>query len=155
MEKNFWNAKKSGFVKVLLKVPEGDKVIKFSDYESFYRVFTPQRVEILALLAKEKVKSINELSKVLNRDTKNVRNDIGVLEASGLISLRKHLNRKVPELVAQEMTVSINFKDISPISSKRRISRERLDFGIQMVRQKYLPINPIVSPDIDQVERCK
>ncbi|MEO2065734.1 MAG: hypothetical protein ABGX17_04445 [Desulfurobacteriaceae bacterium] len=155
MEKNFWNAKKSGFVKVLLKTPEGDKVIRFSDYESFYRVFTPQRVEILTLLAKEKVRSINELSKVLNRDTKNIRNDIGVLEASGLIRLRKHLNRKVPELVAQEMTVSINFKNISPISSKRRISRERLDFGIQMVRQKYLPVSPIVSPDIDQVERCK
>ena len=108
MENNFWNAKKSGFIKVFLKTPEGNKVIRFSDYESFYRVFSPQRVEILALLAKEKVKSINELSKILNRDTKNVRNDIGVLEAAGLIRLRKHLNRKIPELIAQEITVSIN-----------------------------------------------
>jgi len=153
MGKNFWSAKKVGFIKILLKTPDGNKVIRFSDYESFYRVFTPQRVEILTLLAKEKVKSINELSKILNRDTKNVRNDIGILEASGLIRLRKHLNRKVPELVAQEMTVSINFKDISPISSKRKISRERLDFGIQMVRQKYLPVSLVKTPDIDQVER--
>lgn len=155
MEKNFWNAKKSGFVKVFLKTPEGDKVIKFSDYESFYKVFTPQRVEILSLLAKEKVKSINELSKVLNRDTRNVRNDIGVLEASGLIRLKKHLNRKVPELVANEMRVSINFEDISPISSKRKLSREKLEFGIQMVRQKYLPVNPPVDSNVNRLERCK
>jgi len=155
MENNFWNTKKSGFIKVFLKTPEGNKVIRFSDYESFYRVFSPQRVEILALLAKEKVKSINELSKILNRDTKNVRNDIGVLEAAGLIRLRKHLNRKIPELIAQEITVSINVKDISPFSSRRKISRDRLDFGIQMLRQKYLPINPIVSPDISKVERYK
>jgi predicted transcriptional regulator len=154
MKKDFWNAKKVGFVKVSLKTPEGDKVIRFSDYESFYKVFTPQRVEILTLLAKEKVKSINELSKILNRDSKNVRNDIGILEATGLIRLKKHLNRKIPELVANEMTISINFKEISPLSRKRKISRERLEYGMQMVRQKYLPINPIKSPDVDQVERC-
>ena len=147
-----WDARKVGFVKVLLKTQEGNKVIKFSDYESFYKVFSPRRVEILALLAKEKVRSINELSKILNRDTKNVRDDIGILETSGLIRLKKRLNRKVPELVAQEMTVSVNFSEVSPISKRRRLSKERLDFGIRMIRQKYLPINPIAGSKIDQIK---
>ena len=154
MKNDFWNAEKDRFIKVILKTPEGDKVIKFSDYESFYRVFTPQRMEILVLLANEKVNSINELSKILNRDTKNVRNDIGILETTGLIRIREHLNRKIPELIADSMTVSIEFKNIRPISRKRRVSREKLEFGTQMLRQKYLPVSPVVDPETRQIERC-
>ncbi|WP_022846794.1 transcriptional regulator [Desulfurobacterium sp. TC5-1] len=154
MEKNFWNVGKDRFIKVVLKTPEGNRVIKFSDYESFHKVFSPQRMEILVLLANEKVKSINELSKILNRDAKNVRNDIGILESTGLIRLKNHLNRKIPELVAGSMTVSIEFKNICPISRKRKISKERLEYGTQMLRQKYLPISSIVSPEDKQIERC-
>ena len=155
MKKDFWNAKEIGFIKVSLKTPEGDKVINFSDYESFYKVFTPQRVEILTFLAKEKVKSINELSKILNRDSKNVRNDIGILEATGLIRLKKHLNRKIPELVANEMTVALNFKEISPFGKGREISKERLKYGMQVMKQKYMLNNPIKNSDASQMERAK
>jgi len=154
MKNDFWSTEKNRFIKVVLRTPEGNRVIKFSDYESFYKVFTPQRMEILVLLANEKVNSINELSKILSRDTKNVRNDISVLETTGLVRLKKHLNRKVPELIADGMTVSIEFKNIRPISRKRRVSKERLEYGTQMLRQKYLPINPIVGPENKQIERC-
>ena len=146
------NVERKGFVEVVLKTKEGEKVVRFSDYESFYKVFSPQRVEILALLAKEKVRSINDLSKILNRDTKNVRLDVGVLEATGLIKVRNYLNRKIPELVAQEMVVSVNFGKILPVSRKRKLSKERLEFGVQMLRQKYLS-NPIKVPDANPVER--
>jgi len=117
-DKNFWNPD-FDFVKVVLKTSDGEKVINFSDYESFYKVFTPQRVEILTVLAKQNIKSVNNLIKIVGRDSKTVRNDLSVLEATGLIRFKREKNRKIPEPTFEKMTVSLDFEKIFPYTKGR------------------------------------
>jgi len=142
-----WNPEAKGFVEVVIETPEGEETIKFSNYESFHKTLTPQRMQILSFLAKEEVNSINELAKILNRDPKSVRNDIGVLETIGLVKLETYINRKVPKAITKKMKIFIDLKSLSPFSEKKELSRERVEFGLQMLRQKYLPIS-IKCPDV-------
>ncbi|SNR90633.1 HTH domain-containing protein [Desulfurobacterium atlanticum] len=61
----------------------------FNDYREFYRVFSPERIDILYFLRYKEGISISELAKGLNRNYKNVYNDVKILESFGFIKLEK------------------------------------------------------------------
>lgn len=71
-----------------------EEIISVSSYEILGRVFSPQKLEILALIPELKPKSIAGLAKSLKRDFKNVYTDVKFLADIGLIDLREEGARK-------------------------------------------------------------
>ena len=73
--------------------------------EEDYMLITPRRLELLDYLGDEPVSSINDLAEKLNRDVKNVYQDLKILERLGFISLRKEGRSIIPEQVVYEITI--------------------------------------------------
>ncbi|MFC1802342.1 hypothetical protein ACFL0D_00050 [Thermoproteota archaeon] len=70
-----------------------------------YKMLTPRRLELLDFLGLHPVSSINDLAEQLQRDVKNVYNDLKILEKLGFISLRQEGRRLVPELIVYEINI--------------------------------------------------
>ena len=76
------------------KIENGEKVEKkealyFESISALRNVLTTKRIELLKAIAKYKPKSIYELSKIVNRDLKNVNEDVKILSELGLLELEK------------------------------------------------------------------
>ena len=70
------------------------KYLIFDNYREFYRIFSPERIEILFFIRYKEGISIAELARGLNRNYKNVYNDAKILEKAGVVKLERK-NRKV------------------------------------------------------------
>jgi len=68
-------------------------------------VITHRRVSLMEHLSKEKVRSIRDLADELNRDYKNVYDDVNVLFENGLLDLEKDGKRRVPTLNADNILI--------------------------------------------------
>lgn len=65
----------------------GEEVISVGSFEVLGKIFSAQRLEILAAIPSLKPKSIAELSRYIRRDFKNVYSDVKLLADLGLIEL--------------------------------------------------------------------
>lgn len=63
---------------------------------AFFEALTPKRAEILEMLSHEKFGSIQDLAQRMDRDYKNVYDDLKILERYGLIERRKKGRGYVP-----------------------------------------------------------
>ncbi|MEK7242392.1 MAG: ArsR family transcriptional regulator, partial [Planctomycetota bacterium] len=82
------------FVKTGKAVERGEKVKKevgvyFENAEAFGKALTPKRLELLRLIRKHQPKTMHALSRLAGRDTKNISQDLRLLENLGLVSIRK------------------------------------------------------------------
>ena len=73
---------------------KGMLIISFPDFETLGRVITGARLELLHAIRINKPKSIQELAKVVERDFKNVYQDVKLLAEYGLIELKETGPRK-------------------------------------------------------------
>lgn len=71
-----------------------EEVISVPNFEILGKIFSPQRLEILATVPILKPKSIAELGRLLKRDFKNVYSDVKFLADLGLLNLREEGARK-------------------------------------------------------------
>lgn len=71
-----------------------------------YGKLTPRRIELLDHLARSMAGSINELANQLERDVKNVYDDLHILEGLGFISLTEEGRRIVPTPIVYEITLT-------------------------------------------------
>ena len=83
------------FAKVFEKVKKEEKImpkrsVGFSDINSFRSFFSKKRMELLHAIKHKKPKSIYQLAKLLNREYKNVYDDVILLEELGLITKENH-----------------------------------------------------------------
>lgn len=87
---------------------KGMLVISFPDFESLGRVITGARLELLQAIRIHKPKSIQELAKVVERDFKNVYQDVKLLAEYGLIELKEFGPRKAskPEANFSELVLA-------------------------------------------------
>ena len=60
----------------------------FTSLEAARKILTPKRLELLRIIRRESPESLYRLARILGRDLKNVREDVRVLAAHGLLSLR-------------------------------------------------------------------
>ena len=79
------------FAEVFGKLKNEKKVVSkhgvgFSDVNSFRRVFSKKRLELLSVIKHQKPKSIYELAKITKREYKNVYDDVELLGEFGLIT---------------------------------------------------------------------
>ncbi|MBI5749683.1 MAG: MarR family transcriptional regulator [Nitrospinae bacterium] len=63
--------------------------IDATKYELFFRAFTDKRLEVLRVIKKEHSSSVYELANFLNRNLKNVSDDVHYLAGLGLIEFEK------------------------------------------------------------------
>ena len=62
---------------------------------------TPRRLELMDQISRHRVDSINELATTIDRDVKNVYNDLKTLESLGFVRLVKEGRRLVPDLLVR------------------------------------------------------
>ncbi len=67
-----------------------DKKLCFENIKEFRKAITPKRIELLHITKKMKPKSINELTRILERDIKSVSIDLHLLGKLGLIDLQRN-----------------------------------------------------------------
>jgi predicted transcriptional regulator len=102
---------------------EEDNSIEFDSFETFKRVMTLNKLQILMAIARMRPESINQLAKLVNRDYPHVLSDCKALETYGFIKLdeiggaRKQL---MPKLVFDYdfIRVKTNLEEILPISER-------------------------------------
>lgn len=91
--KSTWEALQD-FVKTCKAIERGEKVKKevgiyFEDTEAFRKALTPKRLELLRLIKKHHPKTLHTLSRLADRDIKNITQDVELLKSLGLVSTRK------------------------------------------------------------------
>jgi predicted transcriptional regulator len=72
----------------------GIAVISFPDFETLGKVITGARVQLLSVIRAKKPSSIHELARMVDRDFKNVYQDVKLLAQFGLIELKEQGPRK-------------------------------------------------------------
>lgn len=103
------------FAAVWKKFENKEKVDKhealyFESIDALRSVLTNKRIEILRTIKKQKPGSIYELAKILNRDLKNVSEDVKLLAELGFVTLEKvktDRKRTVPTVDYGEITMEI------------------------------------------------
>ena len=73
---------------------KGHTVLSFPSFETLGKVIAGARLELLSAIKNEKPQSIQELSRIVDRDFKNVYNDVKLLVEYGLIELKESGARK-------------------------------------------------------------
>lgn len=73
------------------KTVKKEKGVYFTSVEAFRKAVTPKRLALLRAIKTEKPSSVRQLSKITNRDIKNVSTDIRFLEQVGLVDIKKNI----------------------------------------------------------------
>lgn len=86
--------------------------VYFTSIEAARNLLTPSRLALLRAIRRHRPGSIYELAKLLNRDLKNVQEDLRLLEEYGLVRMtsgRRTGRRKVkvPEAPFEEITLKV------------------------------------------------
>jgi len=76
----------------------------FDDLEAF-RIFTEKRMQLLREIMRREVESIRQLAEELDRDVKNVWEDLCLLRRCGLIDFKEMGRRKVPILKKHRIVI--------------------------------------------------
>ncbi|SLM32906.1 conserved hypothetical protein [Desulfamplus magnetovallimortis] len=71
-----------------------DNGVYFTSIDAFRKAITPKRFELLQIIKKQNPASIRHLSTLINRDIKNVSDDVKFLEQVGLIDLKDSNDQK-------------------------------------------------------------
>ncbi len=73
---------------------EAIETICFDSVEDMQKFLSPERIRLLRMVHEKTPKSIYELAKMLDRDRKNVTEDVKMLEGVGLIERKAAKNGK-------------------------------------------------------------
>ncbi len=81
------------------KIMAGEKVSRenglyFKNLDVMRKVLTPKRLELMHAIKEKRPQSVYELSMLMNRDLKNVTQDLTYLEMLGLVELKKTKDKK-------------------------------------------------------------
>lgn len=76
-------------------------ILSFPSFETLGKVITGARLKLLAAIRKHKPSSIQELARRVDRDFKNVYQDVKLLAEYGLIELKENGARKASHPVAK------------------------------------------------------
>lgn len=83
-----------------------DTGVYFTSVEAFRKALTPKRMEVLHTIRTQKPSSIHVLSRMLNRDVKNISMDLKYLAQVGLVEKKRAKNEKT------DITPSVNYERI-------------------------------------------
>ena len=84
------------------------RAIYFSNLKEMRRILTERRLELLKTIKDRKPSSVYELARVLNRDLKNVLQDVSYLEELGIIAVSKIGDKKVPRFGYDRISLEVS-----------------------------------------------
>ena len=79
--------------------------IKEKDIDSLKKILTKERLKILIVLGREEFESISNLARYLNRNIKNVYQDLIILQKNGFIRLLRKGRNVTPRLLIDQITL--------------------------------------------------
>jgi len=79
--------------------------IKEGDINSLKKILTRERLKILMVLGREEFESISNLARYLNRNIKNVYQDLTILQEKGFIRLLRKGKNVTPRLLIDQITL--------------------------------------------------
>lgn len=102
---------------------ENNHSLEFDSFETFKRVLTINKLQILIAISRLRPASINQLAKLIDREYPHVLKDCNALESYGFISLEemgKARKQRTPKLVFDYDFIRIKskFEEILPISER-------------------------------------
>lgn len=86
-----------------------DILLDFDDPDCF-RIFTEKRIEMIREVMNEEFSSIRSLAESLDRDIKNVWNDLSLLNKFGLVEFEIAGRRKIPMVRKTKIIIKIGEK---------------------------------------------
>jgi predicted transcriptional regulator len=94
------------------RISQGKRVKKktalyFSNIKDLRKVLTEKRLELLKTVKDRKPSSIYELARMVDRDLKNVLQDVGYLHDIGMIDITETEDKKVPTVGYDVLTLEV------------------------------------------------
>ena len=89
------------------KAVKHKRAIYFASLKEMRRVLTERRLEILKTIRDRKPSSVYELAKMLDRDLKNVLQDLAYLEELGIVSVTETGVKKVPHFDYDRISIEV------------------------------------------------
>ena len=92
----------------------GDKVespptLSFASYDDLMTTLTPRVLDLIEAIRREQPASINETARVVDRDVKNVHNELSRLARLGTIFFEEDGQRKRPVVWFDELVINLPF----------------------------------------------
>jgi len=82
-------------------------IIEMSPNELIFSLFTPKRVQLINELIQNRHSSIRELAFSLNRDIKNVFDDLMLLQDADIVTMTRDGNRNVPTIKKKSLIIKL------------------------------------------------
>lgn len=89
------------------KPPRQKTAIYFSNLKEMRRALTEKRLELLKTVKDRKPSSVYELAKMVNRDLKNVLQDVAYLRELGIIDVIETDDKKIPSVRYDKISLEV------------------------------------------------
>ncbi|MDS0223625.1 transcriptional regulator [Haloarcula sp. S1AR25-5A] len=123
-----WESFKDDVLTTAAAVSEGDDpgpdTVSFSDPERIARILTGTRLELLKAVMEEEPESMRALSRLVDRNPKEVNEDVHLFEEYGIISLKQDGRAKRPVVPYDriEFAVTLELDDSSESGDDERLA---------------------------------
>jgi len=84
--------------------------LSFSSYDELMATLTPRVLDLIEAIRHEEPASINETARVVDRDVKNVHEELSQLAQLGIIFFEEDGQRKRPVVWFDELVISLPFE---------------------------------------------
>jgi predicted transcriptional regulator len=83
--------------------------LSFASYDDLMATLTPRVLDLIEAIRREEPASINETARVVDRDVKNVHEELGRLARLGVIFFEEEGQRKRPVVWFDELVINLPF----------------------------------------------
>ena len=83
--------------------------LSFTSYDDLMETLTPRVLELIEAIRQEEPSSINETARVVERDVKNVHEELGRLARLGIIFVEEEGQSKRPVVWFDELVINLPF----------------------------------------------
>jgi len=84
--------------------------ISFESYDELMETLTPRVLELIEAIRREEPSSINETARVVDRDVKNVHEELSRLAQLGIIYFEKNAQSKRPVVWFDDLVIELPFE---------------------------------------------
>jgi predicted transcriptional regulator len=83
--------------------------LSFTSYDDLMETLTPRTLDLIEAIRREEPASINETARVVDRDVKNVHEELSRLAQLGIIFFEENGQRKRPIVWFDELVITLSF----------------------------------------------
>ncbi|QAU14339.1 hypothetical protein EKH57_05485 [Halorubrum sp. BOL3-1] len=88
---------------------ESTPTLSFASYDGLMETLTPRVLDLIEAICREEPASINETARVVDRDVKNVYDELSRLAQLGIIFFEEEGQSKQPVVWFDELTITLPF----------------------------------------------